>query len=718
MNARSFRLSNWMHFVAVCSAGFVLPSDANAQESPPTPLAENVDHNGDPLPTRAKLRLGTVRLRQEQGVNSVAFSPDGTELVSTGWEDSVRFWDVNSGRLVRRFQTNEEEGGSFAAVYSPDGSKLATVGTQGFVGLWDIQTGKELWNQLAHVEGEAGLRVYGIAFRPDGQSFATGGDDQWIRVWDIEGGKQTLALRIEEEGGDARPVAFSPDGSLLATGTSKGTIQIWNLGQGGKEMRIPKAHQRDVTSLAFIDEGRSLVSGGHRFVRNPNGLKNVSEIHVWDVASGIKQAGFATDEELLGDCTIAISPDRSHLASAHHEKIAIWSLPDRALERVIDCGLEYYGGRTHGLAISPNNQLVASGTFGAGDHKIHLWNFPTGEPHLPQEDTHKDAVLAIDVSPDGLIVATGSADNSVRLWNATTGEHLRLLDEGFGWVRYVEFFRDGNRLALGRETHLPGMPSFQGEVKILSVEDGETLHQIQVPDRVRCGALSPTGEVLAVGIGLGMSFEQAPSEIKILTWDTQSGKQISDVKGHVSQIQRLRFGRAPAELFSTSEDQTMRAWNILTGKETKQVMLHHNGGRGFVRTAFVAEGTNVLLGEIETNEARESLGRLMLCDAQTGKPLWQLEFQDSWPAELAVSLDGRIAATAQRRLWKTNGRNRIVIWSTNNGAELQSLELPDGRVRCLAFGPDENLLLSGMDAGDTLVWNIKTARQKLPSEGK
>src|SRR6476620_7270393 len=71
---------------------------ADAAETNPNPATDHkVDQFGDPLPEGAIVRLGTTRLRNGQGVEGVAFSPDSKTLVSCGWDNSIRFWDVATG---------------------------------------------------------------------------------------------------------------------------------------------------------------------------------------------------------------------------------------------------------------------------------------------------------------------------------------------------------------------------------------------------------------------------------------------------------------------------------------------------------------------------------------------------------------------------------------------------------------------------------------------
>src|SRR5262245_40602738 len=62
--------------------------------------AERTDRYGDPLPPGAVARLGTTRLRHRGA--DVTFSKDGKHLISFGWDGEVRFWDADSGKLIRQ----------------------------------------------------------------------------------------------------------------------------------------------------------------------------------------------------------------------------------------------------------------------------------------------------------------------------------------------------------------------------------------------------------------------------------------------------------------------------------------------------------------------------------------------------------------------------------------------------------------------------------------
>jgi hypothetical protein len=64
----------------------------------PIPVAR--DGQGDPLPPHVLARLGTVRLRTVEPINTVAWSPDGRHLAVGGYYGTARVWEAGSGRRV------------------------------------------------------------------------------------------------------------------------------------------------------------------------------------------------------------------------------------------------------------------------------------------------------------------------------------------------------------------------------------------------------------------------------------------------------------------------------------------------------------------------------------------------------------------------------------------------------------------------------------------
>jgi WD40 repeat protein len=147
---------SWHHIFLL----FAIPV-ATLEALPAAETPAGVDVHGDPLPSGALARLGTVRFRNGSTIYAVAYSPDGRLLANGGELPNIFLWDASSGRPKGVLKGHTDH--VLTVAFSPNGQLLASGSRDATIRLWDVATGQE----LCRLQGHRG-RVASVAFAPAG----------------------------------------------------------------------------------------------------------------------------------------------------------------------------------------------------------------------------------------------------------------------------------------------------------------------------------------------------------------------------------------------------------------------------------------------------------------------------------------------------------------------------------------------------------------------
>ena len=150
------------------------------------------------------------------GLSSAAalvFSPDGSTLVSTNYDNDVRIWKTQSGELVRKIESFT--GAMFTAAFTADGRELVMGGLDETVYIFDTRT----YGLKRSLKGH-GETIQALAISPDGGTLVTGGFDVVAEknpvklvFWDLAAGTIVRTVRAPHA---ISTLEFSSDGKWLA----------------------------------------------------------------------------------------------------------------------------------------------------------------------------------------------------------------------------------------------------------------------------------------------------------------------------------------------------------------------------------------------------------------------------------------------------------------------------------------------------------------------
>ncbi len=317
-------------------------------------------------------------------VTGLAFTPDGTELISTSLRDDRR------SRMVPGKNPSEAIGEalgkiagtrSHAVTVDPNGTQIAISGFK-VTAVYNLKTFKPMWKIETPPAEYSPPYLTSLAFSADGQWLATSGSSSQvggphgykggrITILDTKSGKELH--RFDDLSHASGSIAFSPDGKLFAAGTH---------GAGGE-----------------------LPEPGELRVWNANSGKL---LHVWKIKETV-QAG----EEHYAANGIAFSPDSRELAVAYSDgTVRIWDVA----KGNVRIELKGHSAGVRRVAFSPDGRQLASGGL---DRTVRLWNTATGEPLL-SFDVGAPKINALAFRPDGNLLVAGGGDflrmGEIRMW--------------------------------------------------------------------------------------------------------------------------------------------------------------------------------------------------------------------------------------------------------------------------------------------------------------
>jgi hypothetical protein len=249
--------------------------------------------------------LRTLDIHSDLPALSIAFSPDGSELITSVCslleqgayacsEHELIFWDIETLTM----KPPPIGGARWQSIaFTPDGSLLASHDVFR-VQVWDAVSRQPLFTLPTDGGGRS---AQSIAFSPDGRNLAVGMREA-IEIWEVSAAPR-LIRRLDVQAHGILDIAYSPDGTILCASGSDSQIYVWDtstlslLEYGGSYVGIR-------SNLVFTPDGEYLIYGG---TTNSLTIKRVSDSRQFHVPLD----PYVSDTTVVG---LAMSPDGDTLA--------------------------------------------------------------------------------------------------------------------------------------------------------------------------------------------------------------------------------------------------------------------------------------------------------------------------------------------------------------------------------------------------------------------
>jgi periodic tryptophan protein 2 len=212
---------------------------------------------------------------------------------------------------------------------------------------------------LIHTLSISQKRINSVAINATGEWLAFGSAKLGqLLVWEWQ--SETYVMKQQGHFYDLNVLDYSPDGTLIATGADDGKVKIWNTSSGFCFVTFSE-HTSGITDVKFVGTGHAVVSSSLD-----------GTVRAFDM---IRYRNFRT----------MTTPTPVQL---------------------------------HCLAVDKGGEIVAAGAM--DPFNIYVWSLQTGNL-LDIFSGHEGPVVALDFSPSGLTLASGSWDKTVRMWELNDG---------------------------------------------------------------------------------------------------------------------------------------------------------------------------------------------------------------------------------------------------------------------------------------------------------
>ena len=502
-------------------------------------------------------------LSLEAEASALAFAGDASTLAVGLVDGTVRARSLTFADAPWRSETC---GGKPSAVAIAAGGRslaCAAAGGRGQVNVWQ-GTRLTRW--------ELGQAVSALAFSKDGESLAVGGE---LGALVIHRQNELSLHRLEGHSGTVLSLAFVEQGHYLASGGADHMVRFWDAATGNAT-QASIVHSDAVSSLSWSDDRRFVALGG-----------TDKTFRVVDLRSGRSALARQHDEAVE---VAAVSADGAELASYSRDVgLRAWTLPNASHPSEL---IERGNVLTLGLG-GGQDQLLSAGL---GRNGVCLWDLASGScaARLP---VRLDRVRALAVSADRSRLALAGSGTQLFVWDLSQKIPIQVIEGLRDETRALAFSLDGRSLAAA---------GLDRRLRVFDVSSGALLHEKETTAPIQTMSVSPESGVLFTGdqagvLGVwnltsaetqaswqahadwvlgsavspdGTLFASAGADRSIKIWDARTHKHVLTLSGHDGKVLSLDFSANSELLASAGEDKTVRIWDAHTGKPLATLLGH------------------------------------------------------------------------------------------------------------------------------------------------
>ncbi|KAM8974302.1 apoptotic protease-activating factor 1 [Pelodytes ibericus] len=541
--------------------------------------------------------------------------------------------------------------------------------------------------------------VYHACFSPDGQRIASCGADKTFQVFKSETGEKLLQVDAHDD--EVLCCAFSSDDKLIATCSADKKVKIWG-SRTGNLIREYEEHTEQVSCCQFTNG-----------ISSPPLLATCSHdclLKLWNSDNKYCQNTLFGHSDYVNHCRF--SPDDKYLASCSMDgTLKLWDASTANEHQSIDVKTYYQTNDESQLLLkcccwsNDGSKLMVTVR-----HCLYIYDVETSDLLSELKACHQNIILYCDFCKTSPYVAIALSHYVVQIWDIDSSTKIADFNAHFSWVHCVAFSPEGSTFLTSSDDQIVKLwetkkvcrlsgtvlqqeydVAFSGkEVTVLAPDKDQRLLLINGKSGdvefessaqemcITCCCLSSDQRLAAFGEDKGA--------VKVL--ELPSGNICRCLQGHSSTVQHCQFTADGRHLVSSSDDSTIRVWDLTTGYG-----MELEGHEEAVKCFRILQNSKLLSWSFD--------GTVKIWDLVTGIREQDLRCHTGTILSCEISSDASKFAS-------TSVDTSAKIWSFTESSPLHKLIGHQTCVRCCNFSPDNKYLATGDDHGKIMIWIVQS----------
>ncbi|WP_413198593.1 eIF2A-related protein [Nostoc piscinale] len=349
------------------------------------------------------------------------------------------------------------------------------------------------------------------------------------------------------------------------------------------------------------------------------------------------------------------------------------------------------------IAFSPNGQIIASGS---ADKTIRLWDLHGKELKVLKE--HQASITSLAFSSDGKTLASASEDGEVKIWNLENfDEKNKNLISNRDWkaeevITKINFTPDSQNLIIAGlfDVKVWDLTEPESEPQLLTEDSGDFI--------ITSISLRSDGKILAIAKVSDKNFDSKDnwqdSTIELWNLENEPKKYTQFIAAQKNTISSMVFSPDNTTLAAVSVDSIVKIWDLkqLNGKPIKTLKPPSD-------TQDKSEDINIALDLLAFSPDGQTLAygdnkTVQIWDLNTQKLQTSLKGHQADISSVAFSPNGGTLASA-------GGDNTIILWNLD-GKLLNTLTGHEAAVNRLTLSPNGQFLASASDDNTVKLWDL------------